>query len=229
MSERWQGSQNDDEQQSRTVSRSELDMAARYASQLRELHEKCEDDPKFYMKILGYSEVTERTRDSMRYSATISRPEAVSNRPISTARQGFSSRPSFDGLYSQPQNSTFYQQRMMRSNEPSNSIHGPATSLSNLSNSSPSVEDQSRYFMPQVPETPPSLTDMSISHMVENRSESEATGRLIGIGERDEILQDELSVMSQLLLGQQFLDLDRVITLEGTDFDFNVGTWGNPS
>jgi len=43
----------------------------------------------------------------------------------------------------------------------------------------------------------------------------------------DDVLQDELSVMSQLLLGQQFLEMDRVITLEGTDFDFNVNSWGN--
>lgn len=42
-----------------------------------------------------------------------------------------------------------------------------------------------------------------------------------------EIMDDELTAMSHILLGQQFLEMDRVITLDGTDFDIEMGNWGN--
>lgn len=40
-------------------------------------------------------------------------------------------------------------------------------------------------------------------------------------------MDDELTAMSHILLGQQFLEMDRVITLDGTDFDINMNAWGN--
>lgn len=36
---------------------------------------------------------------------------------------------------------------------------------------------------------------------------------------------DELAVVSRTLLDQQFADMDRVFTLSGTDFAFNMGDW----
>lgn len=42
-----------------------------------------------------------------------------------------------------------------------------------------------------------------------------------------EIMDDELTAMSHILLGQQFLEMDRVITLDGTDFDIDMNSWGN--
>lgn len=42
-----------------------------------------------------------------------------------------------------------------------------------------------------------------------------------------EMMDDELTAMSHVLLGQQFLEMDRVITLDGTDFDIDMSSWGN--
>lgn len=36
---------------------------------------------------------------------------------------------------------------------------------------------------------------------------------------------DELAAMSQALLDQQFADMDRVFTLSGTDFTFDISGW----
>ena len=42
----------------------------------------------------------------------------------------------------------------------------------------------------------------------------------------NELKEDELTAMSDGLLDQSFLELDRVITLDGTDFNFDISYWG---
>jgi hypothetical protein len=41
-----------------------------------------------------------------------------------------------------------------------------------------------------------------------------------------ELTEDELTAMSDGLLEQSFSELDRVITLDGTDFNFDMSYWG---
>jgi len=36
---------------------------------------------------------------------------------------------------------------------------------------------------------------------------------------------DELTAISHTLLGNEFMELDRIITLDGTDFSLDIGTW----
>jgi hypothetical protein len=45
------------------------------------------------------------------------------------------------------------------------------------------------------------------------------------LGLENEILGDELATVSHTLLDQQFADMDRVFTLNGTDFTFGIGSW----
>jgi hypothetical protein len=40
-----------------------------------------------------------------------------------------------------------------------------------------------------------------------------------------ESVEDELTVMSNVLLGQQFLEMDRVITFDGTNFAIDMNNW----
>jgi hypothetical protein len=40
------------------------------------------------------------------------------------------------------------------------------------------------------------------------------------------LAEDELTAMSDGLLGQSFSELDRVITLDGTDFNYDISRWG---
>lgn len=231
MSERWQGSQIDNsKKQYRDVSRGDMDMAARYASQLRELHGKCQDDPKFYMKILGYVEMHERSIDPLCRLSPFSRTDVVSSRPVPIATPE-PLRSSFMSSYATPtpQNSTFYQQRMMmNSNAASIPNLSPVASASiiHLSPPTSALSGQPQYFAQQVPKISPPIITLPANNMRDNRNSNDSAGGLMDMGSRDDGLQDELSVMSQLLLGQQFLEMDRVITLEGTDFDFNANTWG---
>lgn len=41
--------------------------------------------------------------------------------------------------------------------------------------------------------------------------------------------EDELAEMSNTLFDQQFAEMDRVFTLEGTDFRFDMGGWDSIS
>jgi hypothetical protein len=231
MSERWQGTGSvEDLHQSHDFSQRELDMAARYASQLRELREKCQGDSKFYLKILGYSETTQglsRHTSGFTPSASALPPlGSIPSRLLPTPTKE-SSRPSFMSTYDQPGSTTFYQQRMMNSPSVISGLaESPPAYISNAP-TMPVSRNQSRFYRPQELNASPPLIDMPMSHMGTSMSDSGSTSGLVERSNGDDVLQDELSVMSQLLLGQQFLELDRVITLEGTDFDFNINNWGN--
>lgn len=212
MSERWQGSQIDNsKKQYRDVSRGDMDMAARYASQLRELHGQCQDDPNFYMKILGYAEIHERSIDPLCHLSPFSRTEVVSSRPVPIATPE-SLRSSFTSSYATPtpQNSTFYQQRMMmNSNAASIPNLSPVASASivHLSPPTSALSSQPQYFTQQVPKISPPIITLPANNMRDNRNSNDSAGGLMDMGSRDDGLQDELSVMSQLLLGQQFLEM----------------------
>jgi hypothetical protein len=41
----------------------------------------------------------------------------------------------------------------------------------------------------------------------------------------NDLVEDELTAMSNILLGQQFLEMDRVITFDGTNFNYDMGRW----
>ena len=233
MSERWQGTENcaADLRQSQDSAQRELDMAARYASQLRELREKCQDDSKFYLKILGYSE----TAQGLSRQASGFTPSSFALAPLGSlsgrllpASTKEPSKPSYLSTYEQPGSTTFYQQRMMNSpSSMSGLADGPPAYMPNASAMPPLSRNQSRGYRPQEINTSPPIIDLPMGHMGTNMSDSGSASGLVGSNSGEDVLQDELSIMSQLLLGQQFLELDRVITLEGTDFDFNVNNWGN--
>lgn len=228
MSERWQGFTDDDcPQRPQDLTRSELDMAARYASQLRELHENCQNDPKFYIKILGYSEIT-ASQGKYILNPTSGNSSAHLPRTSWTQIPPTPSRPStrppaLMNSYGYSENSTFYQQRML------NSPNGPSTYNPSLADSTSASTSQSRLYRPQQLNTPSPFTSISLNSIDDNSNGSGVSDDLMGMSGSGEIVQDELSVMSQVLLGQPFLELDRVITLEGTDFEFNANNWATLS
>jgi hypothetical protein len=114
-------------------------------------------------------------------------------------------RPPFMTTYEQPGGATFYQQRMMSSpNSISGLTEGPRSYNSNLHSTSAN-RAPSRFCTPQQPSITPPLIDLPISNMGASMSDNRSAS---GIN-NDDVLQDELSVMSQLLLGQQFNELDR--------------------
>jgi hypothetical protein len=126
-----------------------------------------------------------------------------------------------------PGSTTFYQQRMMNSsNALSSHAEGPPAYSPPLRATS-ADKNQSRFYRAQELNSAPPLIEIPLNHIGSSMSDNGSASGLTERTNSDDVLQDELSVMSQLLLGQQFIEMDRVITLEGTDFDFNVNSWGN--
>lgn len=75
-------------------------------------------------------------------------------------------------------------------------------------------------WMPHTwPEGGPSQTIPGFSHF-------EAAAQKRVDFDRDSV-DDELTAMSNTLLGQQFLEMDRVITFDGTNFAMDMNEWQN--
>ena len=64
--------------------------------------------------------------------------------------------------------------------------------------------------------------DVKLTYSMPNTVIQSEPGHLHGETEGS---ADELTAMSHTLLGQQFTEMDRVFTLNGTDFAFDVGAW----
>src|ERR1700728_250123 len=75
----------------------------------------------------------------------------------------------------------------------------------------------------------PQSVDLVASSMnLANARETDKTG-VLSVNNRRHAVEDQLTAMSQILFDQQFLELDQVITLEGTDFNFEMNNWRNAS
>jgi hypothetical protein len=71
---------------------------------------------------------------------------------------------------------------------------------------------------PSLPSYPPMTGDLPSTTRLRNGSQTN--------GAYDaESVEDELTVMSNMLLGQQFLEMDRVITFDGTNFAIDMNNW----
>ena len=132
--------------------------------------------------------------------------------------------------YRRREKCTFYDHRMKNfATGSSTSTNGLPSYTPSISSTTSAVSNQPQFYGLQHPQhsTPSPLAEPSISHVEISNNLSEATSGLGGMSDGADTTQDALSVMSQSLLDQQFMELDRVITLEGTDFNFNVTAWEN--
>jgi hypothetical protein len=72
---------------------------------------------------------------------------------------------------------------------------------------------------PSLPSYQPMTGDIQSTTRLRNGSQTNG-------GYDAESVEDELTVMSNVLLGQQFLEMDRVITFDGTNFaPMNMNNW----
>ncbi|KAK2808450.1 hypothetical protein FQN50_004658 [Emmonsiellopsis sp. PD_5] len=212
MSARWHGALSQQD-----IPSQRTDQAMKYCQQLRDLYKKCTDDPGFRLDVLGYSseiglsdssstdtvkddrmnrEPAQSQNDTQTYPHN-SRPEAA---PISPGSQ---SSPSLSSLPATGSASiTAHPPTLPLGNgthHPNKLNSGISTLQHKTSSISPPQARDLAYprlstttqFPPRYQHQPPDLPTNK---------------------------EDELSLISHVLLGQQFLEMDRVISFDDTTF-----------
>jgi hypothetical protein len=212
MSRRWQGflvRENDQ------VERQDLDAAAKYALELEELHARCLSDANYRMDIFRYSDESSNsvTGSSVSPAAVPRHEGSASSQSSQVRRQSFNHRPA---------------ETTSPPNRPSNtnrrrSLYGQQ-SFSSTSGPFNAPQNGRLQTLEVHPMASPS-SGMRIDPLEGGSTGGINNSGLINMNYPGEIMDDELTAMSHILLGQQFLEMDRVITLDGTDFD--IDNWGN--
>jgi hypothetical protein len=217
MSRRWRGFPADCELQSpkEQVDSAIPDLAAQYAAQLESFHESFSQNPRYCMDVLGYSRNSSTSGvDSLLPFLRLNQSSPKVTSHFSPAR----SEPQIR-WQSVPASNNIHNNREI---EPSDS-RSPFESRS--SNEMPRNSDEVRgpdqasvNAWPSLPSYQPMTGDLSSITRLRNGSHTN--------GAYDaESVEDELTVMSNVLLGQQFLEMDRVITFDGTNFAIDMNSW----
>ena len=223
MSERWRGYQ---QHESTNEDYKTMCMAAKYALHLRELHSKCQSEPNSYMDILGYSNATSDYDVGGLLPTILAQPNF---RPFSPHpplnNRGRSSEIENPNLQ---QGSRSYLQVLSPSPNPtSNPDHSQGYHPFNDSHPN-AISNTSQLPPPFVSQGLDTNAQGTLSNDI-MRNGVECDNIIVDMSGGNENIEDELTAMSHNLFGQQFLELDRVITLEGTDFDFDMNHWGTVS
>ena len=226
MSERWHGYQN--EYDSRSVGQITLEMAAKYRLQLQELHTKCLNDATFCLDILSHSDATSGLNigglpDQSTPTQTIS--ETFSPRPPRKNTGECATTGNNDHSQTFPLNP---ESQTSPPNISSNQKYDHNPYLANGQSTSSNAPQLQPFYGPwglDVNARGTPSNDMMRNGIASERIGHMGNGGLVG----SDNIEDELTAMSHSLLDQQYLDLDRVITLEGTDFDFDMNNWGSVS
>ena len=240
MSRRWQGLPSTPSHQAGIDKNGEhLDLAAQYTCLLEAIHTKILNDPGlstdeiFQFDITSDLGVIRRGSTSSPRSSTATSETAAKNRRLSAALN-FSNddgtnlaaawrtpeavgRNQVPGqafnLSSQNTNSetrNIYSPPSPGSKSPAHSLLGRTPIPGLMSAMAPLTE-------PRHPRA--SMAQELILDPINNGDISVGNGM-------NELTEDELTAMSDGLLDQSFLELDRVITLDGTDFNFDISYWG---
>lgn len=219
MSRRWQGYEIPNQQH--PLYEKGPNIAAQYAMQLESFHTSFLNNPQFCMNVLGYSQDSAgRTVDSLLpsiYSTSPTSPNTVS----SPAQYQHQRTTSFCNKNQRP--------RTNGSSVQSNHTQRPA----GMSDPRYPVETSSPQNTVRTPRG--SITTLG-NHEWQNyhNSQSMGTGSNIQVPHNnmqptidyDSVsVDDELTAMSNALLGQQFLEMDRVITYDGTNFAIDLDGW----
>ncbi|KAK2746163.1 hypothetical protein FQN55_005792 [Onygenales sp. PD_40] len=222
MSARWHGAVSQQD-----IPSQRTDQAMKYCQQLRDLYKKCTDDPGFRLDVLGYSSEiglsdsssndisdstedvrinTESTqpRDATQTYPHTQRPEAALISPESQSSPSVSSLPAPTGrsINSQPPPLP-----TGNGNYPPNKLD---TSISPLQHRAASISPSQTRGLSSYP--PLSTTTRPSSQLPPQYQHQHQPADLPTNKE------DELSLISHVLLGQQFLEMDRVISFDDTTF-----------
>lgn len=216
MSRRWQGQEPLDQQNSSNEKGPSI--AAQYAMELESFHASFVNQPQFCMNVLGYSQDSAgRTVDSLLpsiFSPYPTSPDTVQSPSQRHHVANFYNNPmpGTNGSASHP-NITHQPARMggqrypIETSSPQHTTRTPRTSISNLGNHEwQTLHNSQPVGMPSNMQVPHNTMQPNIDY--------------------DSVsVDDELTAMSNTLLGQQFLEMDRVITYDGTNFAIDLDGW----
>ncbi|PVH73499.1 hypothetical protein DL98DRAFT_595018 [Cadophora sp. DSE1049] len=217
MSRRWQGYQQPEQQSS--SNEKGCNIAAQYAMQLESFHTSFLNNPQFCMNVLGYSQDSAgRTVDSLlpsTYSISPTSPNTIaspSQHQRATSFYNSYPRSQTNGSAVQPNvsqqpagmNDARYP---IETSSPQNAVRTPRGSITNLgSHEWQNFHNSQNMGIPSNMQIPRNNMQPNIDY--------------------DSIsVDDELTAMSNALLGQQFLEMDRVITYDGTNFAIDLDGW----
>ncbi|KAL2071097.1 hypothetical protein VTL71DRAFT_12332 [Oculimacula yallundae] len=215
IARRWQGYEPPDQQ--RVPNGRGSSIAGQYAMQLESFHTSILNEPQFCMNVLGYSyDSTGRTVDSLLPTFNSSPPTSPDTELLpSQSRQAgntYQNLPRMNGFVGQA-NIVCQPTRMndpkhpTETSSPRNVIRTPRASISNIDN------HEWQAFSGFQP-----MTMSSNLHASQNMMQPNV--------EHDSVsVDDELTAVSNVLLGQQFLEMDRVITYDGTNFAIDLDGW----
>lgn len=215
MSKRWQDYLLEDDEQ---LDRADLDAAAKYALKLEELHARCMADKNYRMDIFGYSDETPKSTGSSGSPPTVRYEASPSSQSSHVRTQSFNQHPA--DATGAPARPSFNHGRPMY---PIQSNTSPAGPFNPQGGRLPSVDRHSIAS----PTSTMRMNPIEGGNRAGSTPGAMSNAGLINMNYPSEMMDDELTAMSHILLGQQFLEMDRVITLDGTDFDIDMSTWGN--
>ena len=210
MSRRWQGKSPIEplETESITLDEDATDLAANYAQELLKLHSDAEQDRDFCSKVLGYE-------NGKMYSKGF---KGLSQLPSNMIRRQ-AAEASLQGEERPPthsRNHSLTSQNGMTYGNPL-SLQLPDDHAQEHSG------QQMPYFPPGIATSSPTFPNGG-PHNPMYRQPSMSHGyNNMGYAQNE----DELTAISHTLLGTEFLGLDRVITLNDTDFSMNFAGWEN--
>lgn len=214
MSRRWCGYAAHDKSEQHTPS---LDLAGQYAIQLENFYELFYKDPQQCTNVLGYSTTpATANQDSLLPLLPVSPlPHMVDNPPFSASHQV--SPSDFQGQHSEGKLAE-------RLSYPSlgNISHtfGPHENPEISSNQG---SGESLEYNTQIPHIwPDGRPSRGTSKIPDYRTTAQNP-----MDYDRESVDDDLTAMSSTLLGQQFLEMDRVITFDGTNFSMDINGWQN--
>jgi hypothetical protein len=199
MSTRWQGKRSSEPDQSTSLDTDNeaTDLAAKYARDLIEMHAGAQEDPEFCDRALGYKKEPK----------AISEAHLLSNFENGGAQQALHhSVPGDEGQSLSPK------------------AKGRRVPRPNLNSSNDSSAQQPVYFSsPNHVNTPKSaFAGAQFPSPVYGRSASLGFGMPYDAFPSND---DELTAISHTLLANDFMEMDRVITFDGTDFSMSLAGW----
>jgi hypothetical protein len=193
------------------------DLAMKYSLILKEVHTRCLNDENFGKDLLGYSEFI----PSINLGGLLP-PLSLPNYGISSPTQS----PVGNAIQSPRNNSQVLRPNL--SQYKSTAIRSPSAILDDYSHNDISVPMTTaassvlaNNYVSLRGATYPVVSSLgNIGPDPFSRLPLNSSNWGVGQNSAAEPVEDELSAMSNILLGQQFMEMDRVIPFDGTDFDY---------
>ena len=195
MSRRWRGKYEGESEASQEANEEDLDLAAKYARDLLKMNEDAQHEVDFSSKVLGYKMGSNEAKGVSQLPRSEPSPR-IALTPQAHRRPSIASSQTKSPI-------------MTARHVPAN-IHTshelPRNSLSQFSPRAHITTPSPTYVSGR-----PAYRHPSISHTFNN------------IPFEHFPQNDELTAISHTLLGNEFMELDRIITLDGTDFSMGMG------